>query len=903
MKEAAASNIVCDSPVDLHLTSAAAPIAQGITVNLASEEAWLFFDNMKPSAVLKSYAQSILINGSVLSPTVNARITMYKHGTVVMPHGASFQPLMAFSEKDFQGNSAEFSLNKYYSNAPSDSVPANMREALALDNQIRSFKLKRGYMATFANSANGMGYSRVFIADNEDLDLSELPGLLDGKISFVRVFKWEYASKKGWAGSVWKEQKEGLKYVEEQCAITNSTWYYNWGATTDWTSNPNTKVANYDVEFIPEKWGAGGSWGSIFGSRNTSHLMGYNEPDHTEQSNVKVDRAIEEWPLLMQTGMRLGSPATTDFSWLYNFMNECSKRNYRVDYVVVHAYWASMSPHEWYTELKKIHDRTGRPLWIKEWNNGANWTKESWPSGTDAQQAKQLNDLKGILHMMDTTSFIERYSIYNWVEDKRAMLLSTGVLTPAGKFYAANEPELAFNRDKEVISTWEVREAPEAAYQTYTPAKGYTLSFSDYNGELINSFIVERAFKADGTSPEAADFVEIATLPASATEYTDTPIEGAGEVYYRIRAIDYRGKEKVSEPISYSSLDNSGSASVIGLTTLNTPWNLLTVSSAYEQAPVVLLGTSTFINKSPLSTRVRMVSPKSFEYKLAAYNYLQKPVYVLPDTLAYWALPAGTYNWGGLTAQAATINGVAKPWKTVTFSTPFNEVPVVFATQVTDNEPLASAVRVRNVTKTGFEVTLQYEKNITTTAEYITETISYLAVTQGKGTVGGHKIEVGCTPAASVGDERTGLYRIEYSETYPNSLFFGCMQTESDGIASALRIYERSDAYAEILKDYERSAGTQSVKKETVGWMVLSNGDYSTVEEMPAQSSGIVYDSCTELVSWAGFPEQVRITVYTKDGMKLREQPCGMSISLNGLPSGYYLIGVEGKESRLIEKM
>ena len=37
------------------------------------------------------------------------------------------------------------------------------------NNNIRSFKLKKGYMCTLANNDNGSGYSRVFIADEADL--------------------------------------------------------------------------------------------------------------------------------------------------------------------------------------------------------------------------------------------------------------------------------------------------------------------------------------------------------------------------------------------------------------------------------------------------------------------------------------------------------------------------------------------------------------------------------------------------------------------------------------------------------------------------------------------------------------------------------------------------------------
>src|SRR5665647_255712 len=127
---------------------------------------------------------------------------------------------------------------------------------------------------------------------------------------------------------------------------------------------------------------------------------------------------------MLRTGLRIGSPACTNFSWLYQFMDSCKARNYRVDYVAVHGYWGGKTPQNWYNDLKYIHDRTGRPIWITEWNNGANWTSEWWPSDVPSQQAKQLADIKGILTVLDTAHFIERYSIYNWVEDKRAMILN-----------------------------------------------------------------------------------------------------------------------------------------------------------------------------------------------------------------------------------------------------------------------------------------------------------------------------------------------------------------------------------------------------------------------------------------------------------------------------------------------
>ena len=48
-----------------------------------------------------------------------------------------------------------------------------------LNNSFKSFKLKRGYMVTFALGKSGWGYSRCVIADQEDLEM------VDGADTFL----------------------------------------------------------------------------------------------------------------------------------------------------------------------------------------------------------------------------------------------------------------------------------------------------------------------------------------------------------------------------------------------------------------------------------------------------------------------------------------------------------------------------------------------------------------------------------------------------------------------------------------------------------------------------------------------------------------------------------------------
>ena len=201
-------------------------------------------------------------------------------------------------------------------------------------------------MVTLATASDCSDYSLIYIADNEDLLIESLPNILDQVIAFIRVMPWNWVSKKGWC-------KTGDAVITQGNQM-ECTWFYNWDASSK---------RDYNMEYVPEKWGLyWPSTSTIRSQKNVSHLIGHNEPDHTEQSNVSVDQAVAQWPELMQTGLRLGAPATTDFSWLYDFMTKCKNNNYRVDYVVIHAYWESLTPQQWYNRLKEVYDKTGRPI-------------------------------------------------------------------------------------------------------------------------------------------------------------------------------------------------------------------------------------------------------------------------------------------------------------------------------------------------------------------------------------------------------------------------------------------------------------------------------------------------------------------------------------------------------------
>jgi len=403
---------------ELWVTSGVTPLS-GCVINLNSTDAWLFLPALAPSTVVSSYLGQVFVNGAAAVADVNVRVVQYGPGAVVIPQGAGFAPLEIFERRFFTGTSKRLSSYFAYNNGSLGSSTG----------AIGSFKLKRGYVATLAQTEAGTGVSRCYVAQDGDLEVGLLPSSLENNVHFVRVFPWRWSAKKGIAGDI----EAGL----------NVSWVYDWNISRNST---------LDLEYVPIRQVR--YWPDLnqdWRARGSSQLLGYNEPDQAKQANMAVVDAINSWPDLLGTGLRVGAPAVSDggLGWLYDFIAQADSAGLRVDFVPVHYYRcygnaadAGGTADQFYNFLKDIYDTVKRPLWVTEWNNGADWT-----SCADPTFAQQEAAVQSMIDMLESAPFVERYALYNWVEDVRRVRWDDGSLTAAGVRYRDKVSSLAYRQE------------------------------------------------------------------------------------------------------------------------------------------------------------------------------------------------------------------------------------------------------------------------------------------------------------------------------------------------------------------------------------------------------------------------------------------------------------------------
>ncbi|MEW2047619.1 glycoside hydrolase family protein [Streptomyces sp. NPDC005476] len=199
--------------------------------------------------------------------------------------------------------------------------------------------------------------------------------------------------------------------VTKALANSNVGWFYTWSSGKGGIKPPR------GVEFVPMIHDKGSVTEKELGQakKQGSTLLGFNEPDRPDQADMTVDQALDLWPRLQSTGLRLGAPAVATGGdvaggWLDRFMKGAAARHYRVDFIPLHWYGADFDSRRATGQLRgyieAVHKRYRKPVWLTE------YALTDFSSGTPRYPAEeqQAAFVKKSTAMLQHLSYVRRYA-------------------------------------------------------------------------------------------------------------------------------------------------------------------------------------------------------------------------------------------------------------------------------------------------------------------------------------------------------------------------------------------------------------------------------------------------------------------------------------------------------------
>lgn len=339
--------------------------------------------------------------------------------------------------------------------------------------------------------------------------------------------------------------KKGLSSNEIRGEILkkyNASHYYNWSL------DPYYKYEQVDSSHHQPMW-----WGITndrLGRNRTEmllmmrpewavadvpkHLLGFNEPNHTDQSNISVQTALNEWSRAEQVKLPLVGPQH-DYawgSWYTSFYDQADAKGFRIDEGGGHIYPTSSSVN--YDSFNNgvtdgYNAQNNRIQWVTElnwvnWGGAATWTDD-----------QLYSVLAETLWRYENNPWVKRYQWFAfspyWANGAPGALEKDGNILPLGRLYGAWDGDLAVREN-----TW------------------YHIHNRGYNSHLRNN----------GGSP---DLATINTVDSSVNWHLAPA--GGGKVYIVSKAGQRLGSDGTT--VSLSPVGTTGTA---------VEWSLTPVAAA-----------------------------------------------------------------------------------------------------------------------------------------------------------------------------------------------------------------------------------------------------------------------------------------------------------------------------------
>ncbi len=247
------------------------------------------------------------------------------------------------------------------------------------------------------------------------------------------------------------------------------SWVYTWGRQTD-------VEFDHDTVYHPMQWGnfnwdISSARGPLEQHRSEwlregkgMYLMGFNEPDGSDQANMSVELALGLWPRLERMGLPLVSPGTVNPNndWMTNFMAQAVALGYRIDAISAHRYAGpgGGNPDQLINILETFHNKWDLPVWLTEFST-RDWTgNQSW------SMEDNYNWLAEFIWRAEFLPWLQKHSLFLWTANEdnpepadvsekitpgprsNAFEADGVTLTPFGELYFAWDRDTVIRPDK-----------------------------------------------------------------------------------------------------------------------------------------------------------------------------------------------------------------------------------------------------------------------------------------------------------------------------------------------------------------------------------------------------------------------------------------------------------------------
>ena len=250
----------------------------------------------------------------------------------------------------------------------------------------------------------------------------------------------------------WSSHSKEYTYLRNR--KLNIGWYYSWGP--EWYVGDDSLFVS-QIEFVPMLWGtkkgdftmntgiaAKNSIQWEIANNKIKYLLGFNEPDNANNANMTPQEAIDLWPNLMSFNIPLGSPAPAAILqdggiWLDEFLRLAKEKNYRVDFLCLHAYPQSAEALK--NVITKTWEKYKMPIWITEFCLQDPKATETIPNKFN--DANVIAFMADVLPWLDAQPYVKRYSWFCPITSIKYNLScsqifydNSDILTPVGVYYA-----------------------------------------------------------------------------------------------------------------------------------------------------------------------------------------------------------------------------------------------------------------------------------------------------------------------------------------------------------------------------------------------------------------------------------------------------------------------------------